>query len=358
VLRYIEFGDPTAYQTIFHISGECIVKYRKLLLAAIIVVMIAISGISAALAAQKTFKIGLMLWINNDEFIAEMTKLGYVEGKNVSYVPLTFADVKPEDWQNGFKNQLQTMVDAKVDLLVTNTDTDAVNYRKAIGNIPVVFARSDNPVATGAVKDLVKPGGLATGIVTNRPHERRLQLLTEIKPTTKKVYYLYSTVTGDAEAVLKEVQNVAKGLGVEIVTGPFVDLPGLHGVLDKTPQDIDWIFLTPFVYPDEAAVKKLMDLSASRRAGLAFIINVTPKGYLMGYGPSLDDTSRQAARIVDRVLRGGNPADLPVETAENYLTINLEAAQAINLRIPEGILRQANLIVRPGYFDVTPTPRK
>jgi putative ABC transport system substrate-binding protein len=353
----VDSCHPVANQYIIHNTGEYKVKYRKILLTAMTLVIVTVSGLIAA-QAQKTYKIGLMLWINNDEFIAEMTKLGYVEGKNVSYIPLTFADVKPEDWQAGFKNQLQLMVDGKVDLLVTNTDTDAVNYRKAIGNIPIVFARSDNPVATGAVKDLVKPGGLATGIITNRPHERRLQILTEIKPTTKKVYYLYSTVTGDAEAVLKEVQSVAKGLGVEIITGPFADLPGLHAVLDKTPEDIDWIFLTPFVYPDEAATKQLLDLSVSRRAGLAFIINVTPKGYLMGYGPSLDDTSRQAARIVDRVLRGGNPADLPVETAENYLTVNLEAAKAINLPIPESILRQASLIVRPGYFDVTPTPSK
>lgn len=332
-------------------------KYRKILLTVITAVIVVVSGIVSA-QAQKSYKIGMMMWFNNDEFIAEMTKLGYVEGKNVSYIKLTLADVKPEDWQAGFKNQLQMMVDGKVDLLVTNTDTDAVMYRKAIGNIPVVFARSDNPVATGAVKDLIKPGGLATGIITNRPHERRLQILTEIKPTTKKVFYLYNTVTGEAEAVLKEVQNVAKGLGVEIVPAPFADVQGLNAVLDKTPEDIDWIFLTPFVYPDEAAAKKMMELSTSRRAGLAFFINTTPKGYLVGYGPSLDDTSRQAARIVDRVLRGGNPADLPVETAENYLTVNLEAAQAINLRIPESVLRQANLIVRPGYFDVTPTPSK
>jgi putative ABC transport system substrate-binding protein len=333
-------------------------EYRRIVLTAIVILMIVVSGTVPAQAADKTYKIGLMIWMYNETFIAEMTKLGYVEGQNVSYMALTFNDVKPEDWQNGFKTQLQAMVDAKVDVLVTNTDSDAVNYRAAVGNIPIVFARSDDPVATGAVKDLVKPGGLATGIITNKPHERRLQILTEIKPTTKRVFYLYNTITGEAETVLRQVQEVAKGLGVEIIPGPFTDVQGLNAILDKAPDDIDWIFLTPYVYPDEAAAQKLLDLSTSRRAGLCYFVDTISKGYLVGYGPSLDDTSRQAAHIVDRVLRGGSPADLPVETAENFLTVNLEAAKLINLDIPEGVLRQTNLIIRPGYFDVTPTPSK
>jgi putative tryptophan/tyrosine transport system substrate-binding protein len=330
-------------------------KFRNLILTTVLILTIVVSGAASAQAADKTYKIGLMIWLNNDAFIAEMTTLGYVEGKNVSYVALTFNDLKPEDWQDGFKTPLQGMIDAKVDVLVTNTDTDAVNYRKAAGNIPIVFARSDDPVATGAVKDLIKPGGLATGIITNKPHERRLQILTEIKPTTKKVFYLYSTVTGEAEAVLKEVQNVAKESGVEIIPGPFTDVAALNTVLDNAPSDFDWIFLTPYVYPDDAASQKLMDLSASHHAGLCYFVNTVSKGYLVGYGPSLDETSRQAARIVDRILRGGNPADLPVETAENILTINLEAAQAISLSVPEGVLRQANQIIRPGDFELTPT---
>jgi putative ABC transport system substrate-binding protein len=206
------------------------------------------------------------------------------------------------------------------------------------------------------VKDLIKPGGVMTGIITNKPHERRMQLLTEIKPTTKKVYYLYSALNLDAEPVLKEVQVVAKGLGVEIVAAPISDPASMTAAVDNIPADTDWLFLTPNVYPDEAALQKMVDFSAVHHAGMSYIMNTITKGYLMGYGPSMEDTSRQAARIVDRILRGGNPADLPVETAENFLTVNLEAAQTLKLDIPESVLRQANLIIRPGYFDPTPTP--
>lgn len=324
----------------------------------IILIVLVVSGNIFVRAADKTYKIGLMIWIGNDAFIAEMSKLGYVEGKNVSYIIPTFENVKMEDFQASLDKQLQAMVDAKVDAIVTNTDSDAANLRTKLGTIPVVFARSDDPVATGAVKSLLKPGGFATGIITNKPHERRLQILTEIKPTTKKVYYLYSTLTLESKTVLAQVESVAKGLGVEIIPGPISDPQSMTKVLDNIPADVDWVFLTPYVFLDPASSQKLMELAASRHAGLCYFVDTVPKGYLMGYGPNLDDTGRQAARILDRVLRGAKPADLPVETAENYFTVNLEAAKAINLDVPEGILRQANQIIRPGYFDVTATPGK
>ncbi|CAG1008708.1 MAG: ABC transporter substrate-binding protein [Anaerolinea sp.] len=331
-------------------------KSAKTMVVMFTLMMLAVSGIMPIQASDGMAKVGLMMWIGNEAFIEEMTRLGYVEGQNISYFALNYADLKPEDFQNGFKTQLQMMVDSQIDVLVTNTDSDAVYYRETLGTIPMVFARSDDPVATGAVADLIKPGGFTTGIITNKPHERRLQILTEIKPNTKKVYYLYSTLTADAEPVLKQVQSVAQSLNVEIIPGALTDPQSIGTVLDNMPEDIDWIFLTPYVYLDEPSLQKLMDLSNARQAGLCYFVDSVPPGYVMGYGPSLDDTARQAARIVDRILRGGNPAELPVEIAENYLTINLEAAQVINLAVPEATLRQANLIIRPGYFDPTPTP--
>lgn len=298
-------------------------KSRQASLAAILILVIVISGNVLVRAADKTYRIGLMIFAGNDAFIAEMTKLGYVEGKNISYMVLSFENVKPEDFQRRYNQQLQAMIDAKVDAIVTNTDSDAANLRAKVGTIPIVFARSDDPVATGAVKSLLKPGGYTTGVSMNKSHERRLQLLTEIKPTTKKVYYLYSTLTLEVETVLKQVKEVAKGLCVEIVPGSISDPQSMLKVLENIPSDVDWIFLTPFVYLDPASAQNLIELSVSRRAGLCYFIDAVPKGYLMGYGPNLDDTARQAACILDRVLRGASAADLPVETAENYFTLNL-----------------------------------
>jgi putative ABC transport system substrate-binding protein len=261
-----------------------------------------------------------------------------------------------EEYMTQYNKFIQSLADAKADAIVVNTDTDAATIRPTIGDIPVVFARSDDPVATGAVKSLLTPGGFSTGIITNKPHERRLQILTEMKPTTKKIYYLYSPLTQEAQTVLQQVQAVGKQLNVEIVPAAISDPKTMTDALENTPADVDWFFLTPYVFFDPASFQKLIELSISHHAGICGVTDLISPGYLMGYGPSLDDTGRQAAQILDRILRGASPADLPVETAENYLTVNLEAAQAIDLKLPLEILRQANLIIRPGDFAKTPMP--
>jgi putative ABC transport system substrate-binding protein len=335
-------------------------KYGKTILIAILVLMSVLPGTAYAQNADTTYKIGDLILVGEEGFIAKMTELGYMEGENVTYLYLSsFEDVPMEEWEAEYKKQIQAMVDARVDVFVTNTDTDAAYIRALAGDIPIVFARSDDPVATGAVADLINPGGYSTGIITNKPHERRLQILTEILPTTKKVYYLYSPYTLEAEVVLQQVQDLADKLGVEIVAAQITMDPGSGPeAIKNIPEDADWVFLTPFVFFDPQGTEELLATTISRQAGICGVTDLPIQGYLMGYGPNLDATGRQAAQIVDRILRGASPGDLPVQTAENYLTVNLEAAEAIHLEIPEVILRQADLIIRPGYFEslATATP--
>jgi putative tryptophan/tyrosine transport system substrate-binding protein len=311
-----------------------------------------ILGTSSAQDAQKNYIIGNLILVGDVGLKAQMTELGYVEGENVTYHTLAFSDIPFEKWQEEYPKRVQAMVEAGVELFVVNTDTDAVYLQTLVGkDVPIVFARSDDPVATGAVADLINPGGSITGIITNRPHERRLQILTEIKPSTKKIYYLYSPLTLEAEVVLQQVRDLAEELEVEVVTAQISDPVSGAEALDNMPEDVDWIFMTPFVFFDPDNQTKLLDLSVEHRAGITGVTDTPFPGYLMGYGPGLDATGEQAALIVDRILRGASPADLPVQTAENYLLINLEAAEAIKLDIPVSILRQADTIVRPGFFD-------
>ncbi|MBN1285165.1 MAG: hypothetical protein JXB47_07195 [Anaerolineae bacterium] len=124
-------------------------------------------------------------------------------------------------------------------------------------------------------------------------------------------------------------------------------------LLENPPDDIDWLLLTPFLPYALEFYEALVALSMSRRIGIAGFADLPVQGYLIGYGPNMDATAKQAAYIVDRILRGAHPADLPVQIAENYLTVNLEAAEAIGFDFSVSILRQADTIVRPGYFDQT-----
>lgn len=320
-------------------------KYTKILLVAISLLII-----SGAIHAQGAYTVAYLSFFP-DAFKAGMEELGYVEGENVNYRLLDLADVPPEEYVEQFNLQVEAIVAEGVDVIVVNTDTDAVNISSMTGDIPIVFGRSDDPVATGAVADLVTPGGNMTGTITNRPHERRLQILTEIYPDTDAVYYLYSTLTGEAETVREQVEAVGEELGVEVVPAPITDVESALMLLENTPEEVDWLFLTPFVPFDPQFTETLVAVSMERQIGITWVTDDAFPGYLMGYGPSIQASEAQAAQIVDRILRGASPADLPVQTAENYLMINLEAAAQINLEIPEGILRQANLIVRPGYFD-------
>jgi hypothetical protein len=111
--------------------------------------------------------------------------------------------------------------------------------------------------------------------------------------------------------------------------------------------------MTPYVPFDFELQGAIIAKSLELKAGIAGVTNQPTIGYAVGYGPDLSLSDRQAARTIDRILRGADPAELPVQIAENLLTINLEASDAIALEVPVGVLRQANLIVRPGDFDET-----
>ncbi|MBZ0308463.1 MAG: ABC transporter substrate-binding protein, partial [Anaerolineae bacterium] len=290
--------------------------------------------LSPANAQDDMYTVGIAMWFSNESFIEGMAELGYIEGENITYIIPTFEGLDenspPELFMEMYNASIQSMVDAKVDAIFVNTDTDAVYIQTLTTDIPIVFGRADDPVATGAVLDLVTPGKNATGTITNRPHERRLQILTEIKPDTKKVYYLYSTATGEAESVLEDVQAIGNELGIEVVPAPITDLASALELLNNTPEDADWLFLTPYVPFEPEFYTLLYETSARLQIGITGVTDQATQGYLMGYGPNIDASNKQGAQLVDLILRGANPAELPVQTAENYLMINLEAAEQIN----------------------------
>ncbi len=329
-------------------------KHRRI--ALLILLVLATFGASKAYAQQsKIFNIGYVtFW--SDAFKTEMAKLGYVEGQNVNYRLLNFANLKPEQYADAFTAQVKDMVTAGTDVFVTNTDSDAVNLLPLVGNTPIVFTISDDPISTGAVKSLIHPGGTMTGSVTNNPNERRLQILTEMKPSTKKVYFVYATQYKDSDTRLKQVQELAKKLNIDIVLAPVTDLASGLEALKQMPDGIDWIYLTPFTPLDPPFFQALLDLSKARHIPVSGFTDNIFQSWTMGYGPDLLIAAQQSADITDRILRGASPAELPVETADNLLMVNLDTAQVINMQMPEIILRQADLIVHPGDFAKTPTP--
>jgi putative ABC transport system substrate-binding protein len=296
--------------------------------------------------------VGLLLY-DSQTFIDEMTRLGYEEGKDISYMMWSYDPERtPEQVAEQQALETQAMLDLPVDVLIATNDSDAVELLEQTTAIPIVFVISDDPVATGAVADLTTPGGNITGIVSNQHHQRRLQLLAGVDPTTKKVLYLYFPSTAESTLILEQVQALGEELGIEVIGAPITDVPSGLEQLESIPDDIDWLFLTPYVpIFDVEFHEALVNTSIEQQAPIAGFWASAMPGYLINYGPDLTWTTQQSAQITDRILRGANPGDLPVITAENGLVVNLEMAEALNMEIPVPILRQANIIVRPGDLD-------
>lgn len=310
--------------------------------------------------SDDPFVVGLLVFDTN-AFIQEMETLGYVQGENIEYLIPAFQDIDPElylDEQAYFAEYNRLTIEvasAPLDVLVVQTDTDAATMREQT-KAPIVFSISDNPVATGAIQDLTTPGVNTTGVISNQHHTRRLQLLKEINPATDVVYYLYSSFALEGQQVLDEVSALGEELGIEVVAAPIADAVTGIEALNNVPEGADWFFLTPFLPFDLSFNEELFNVSMARKIPIAGFVAQPTVGYLLNYGPSFSETARQSAILTDQILRGANAAEVPVSVADNILIFNLEAAEDLGIEISRAILRQANQIMRPGDFELTPTP--
>jgi putative ABC transport system substrate-binding protein len=276
-------------------------------------------------------------------FRERMTELGYREGKNVTYL---FAG-EPVNGE-ALDTEISRMVEAKVDLIFTaGTPTGVAAHRITQGTgVPVVFGVIADPVQAGVLSDLTNPGGNITGVRLSENQDRRLQFLLELAPSVRKVFVPYNPedpAPGDAVA---QISRVARGLGVEIVTGHARNDEEVTVLLQNVPNDVDAIFMLPDSTVNRRAAE-LNALAIERKLPLSgpSMIQVE-QGALTAYGIIHKNAGAQAAEIAEQVLRGAAPGSLPVRTAEAYLGINLTTAEAIGLEIAPDLIQQAEFVVR------------
>jgi putative ABC transport system substrate-binding protein len=299
---------------------------------------------------QATPRIGVLLLgappnANLDAFIQGLRELGYVEGKNI-LIEYRFAEGKADRLFN-----LGTeLVRMKLDAIFTTGTPAIFALKQATKTIPVVFFSTSDPVGTGVVASLAHPGGNITGIsvLASDLWPKRLELLKEIVPKLTRVAMLWNKGNAGMALEAKATQEVAGPLGVALQD---------RGV--KDPNELDVVFLTMTKdRPDgflalmdpvlNSHQNRILDFLAQNRLPAVFENrNWVEAGGLISYGASYSDAHRRAATLMDKILKGTKPADLPVEQPTKFeLVVNLKTAKQIGVTIPPNVLARADRVIK------------
>jgi putative ABC transport system substrate-binding protein len=321
----------------------------KLMRIAILFILAGVLLTSCGSEQTKSYTVGMINVVpaldeNVTGFKEGMAELGYIEGENITYI----YDGATVDLDK-LDAVAQGLVAAEVNLIfsVTTPATKAAKQATAGIDLPVVFGAVTDPVGAGVVNSLRQPGGNITGVTFGVQEARRMEWLVRIAPAIKKIYIPYNPEDQSPVLALAAVRPIALKLGVELITREIRNPEELKAAIENIPAEADAVFLSP----DSLLSTRLPDLvEAATRLKLpvsgAHVGVVKTMGVLTSYGSDQILTGKQAARLADQIFQGVKPSDLPVETADFHLAINLKVAKAIDLDIPDEILRQAEIIIR------------
>ena len=274
-----------------------------------------------------------------------LRELGYVEGQNVAF-ELRSAEGKVEH----LPDLAAELVRLKVDIILASSNQSVEAAQKATASIPIVMTGTTDPVASGFVSSLARPGGNITGLTlqTRDIQKKVLQLLKETMPSLSRVIILWDPLFVRGRLVLTELEDAAKVLGLQ-----------LQPIEVRASGDLERAFASATRSRAGAVMStggrvtfdlraQIADLAIRHRlAATAPVLEYAEAGYLMTYGASLMDQYKIGARFVDRILKGAKPADLPVEQPTKFsLVINLKTAKALGLTIPPSVLGRADQIIQ------------
>jgi len=327
---------------------------RKTLTLLFIVVVLG-AGATTAEAQQPT-KVPRIGWLTGaspsaqlariEAFRQGLRELGYVEGKNI-----VIEWRSAEEKLDRLPALAAELVRLKVDIILTAGSSPTGAAKEATTTIPIVMAQDPDPVGSGFVASLARPGGNITGLSTLAPElsGKRLELLKEIVPRLSRVaVFGTSTQPGNAQS-LKELELAAKAFGVKLQYLDVLsskDIESAFRAASKGRADAVLMLLPGRVATSQRT--EIAELAVKNRlpaiyGGRAF----AEAGGLISYGVNLNDLDRRAATYMDKILKGAKPADIPVEQPTKFeLIINLKAAKQIGLTIPPNVLSRADKVIK------------
>jgi putative ABC transport system substrate-binding protein len=323
---------------------------------AIFVIAFALSLVAAPLASQaqqagKVYRAGFLwdspaVWPEAiDGFRRGLRDLGWVEGQNIVVEHL---------WVEGRFERLpvlaEELVRAKVDVIVAPTSIYAGAAKHATSTIPIVFASHADPIGSGHVASLARPGGNLTGIslMMTETNAKLPELLKEAVPGLSRVAVFWDPATPSHGPGLRAVEVMGQALELRLQAVPVrsaAEFDSAFATIIRERAGGVLVLSTPLFI---GGAKQLADLATKHRLPTMFAAKpYVEAGGLLSYGPDRADLFRRAATYVDRVLKGAKPGDLPVEQPTKFeLAINLKTAKALGLTIPQSVLSRADEIIR------------
>jgi len=321
-------------------------------------VMLALGILAAPLTVEaqqpaKVSRVGFLSLLPQEQALSHIKALheglrglGYIEGQNI-ILEYQFADGTAER----LPDLVAELIHLKVDIIVTGFGTlPALAAKQATSTIPIVFSFVADPVGSGIVASLARPGGNITGLSTLAAGlaGKRVELLKEILPQLSRVAILLNPATPAATQALRETQAIAATWGIQLqpleVRTPE-DFESSFAVASQEHADALITVTDPFTIVHRARIVELA--AKSRLPAIYGMRDFVEAGGLISYGANYNEPSRRAAAYVDKILKGAKPADLPVEQPMKFeLVINLKTAQELGLTIPPSLLFQATEVIK------------
>ncbi len=281
-----------------------------------------------------------------EAFLQGLRELGYVEGQNV-VIDWRFADGKLER----LPDLAADLVRLQADVIVAGGGGQiALAARKLTTTIPIVMTNVEDPVKSGLVANLARPGGNVTGLtaLVRELSAKRLEFLREIRPGLVRVAVLWNSAYPEKANEFEETQAAARALAIQLQPLRVQQATGIEGAIETAIRaHADALITLPDPLTNTNG-KRIVDLALKRRLPTMFTQRPpVDAGGLISYGPSYTDLFRRAAGYVIKILKGAKPADLPVEQPTKFeLVINLKTAKAIGLTIPPSMLARADEVIR------------
>ncbi len=322
---------------------------KIILCVALGAVLLAPGAPVGAQQSKKIWRIGLF-HVGLDHVPGSLERLrdglkafGYEEGKNIQL-----------EWRNlpddeAARRTAEEFAQSKVDLIVAFENQTIRAVKTATSEIPVVFLHATDPVADGFVKSLARPGGNMTGFVGLRElPDKQMELFKEIVPRLHRLLVLIAPKDPATERILTEVRRVSSMLKLQLIEHKVSDQADIDRVFGSIkPGDVDGVFI---VSPNLQQKFTALTLRLATERQLPMAVHVkgwVEKGGIFSYGHDPNSVGRDAARYVDKILKGTKPADLPVEQPTKFdFVINLKAAKQIGLTIPPNVLARADKVIR------------